>query len=433
MVYSIDGEGFSLSAEDLDIHKTLVGGGADGVLCCAASAASGEAANAAEGRTVEAAGGIGGGCSQSQSGSAADKLFGLIALLVATGAASAAGRTAEDEAELTSLALAAGLQGKQLRKHLCEGHRPYSDKCPWCVRANLRERRAVRKVKDSKVSPNGYTIDSDFSGKHEPCIDGYTYAYVGVEVGSGYGYVGLQNSRSATDTVESVKRFESELKQVSGDSSVGIVHHHYDDDKSFRGAVEEYAIAHGWRDTHTGGYRPNANSVVERRIGMLNQVFRCLLLVATGGHVYYEQLWGPGLVHANEVVNARPWPDRDAPVVALSGDVVVKPRSEHVFGEYCIYRVSKEQKSGKWQPNAEMGIWSGHSKDVVGGHIVAPIKWNKSSQVWDIGSTVVAHTIRVWDNVFALRMGPKGGEFGSRVRNLRVSYSVCLNRYCRNS
>ena len=62
---------------------------------------------------------------------------------------------------------------------------------------------------------------------------------------------------------------------------------HHDDDKSFRGEVEAYATERGWANTHTGGYNPNANSKCERRIGMLQQLFRVVLLVATGGILYY--------------------------------------------------------------------------------------------------------------------------------------------------
>ena len=161
-----------------------------------------------------------------------------------------------------------GLSGKALREHLIGGHRPHSDKCPWCVRANLRERRATRKLRDSKADPNGWVVDSDYSGKHNPDINGHVQAYVGVEVESGYGYVRPQDDRSSAETLIAIKQLECELKQVSGDLSGRIAHHHHDDDKSFRGVVAEHGVEQGWKDTDTGGYRPNANSVVERRIGM---------------------------------------------------------------------------------------------------------------------------------------------------------------------
>ena len=143
---------------------------------------------------------------------------------------------------------------------------------------------------------------------------------------------------------------------------------------------------------------------------MFNQVFRCILLVATGGRIYYEQLWDPGLVHANSIVNARPWPNRDSPTDVMSGKPAVKPRPKHVVGEYYIYKVHSAQKTGRWQLNSEMGIWLGHSKDVHGGHRVAPIEWHEANTCWDIRSTVVATTIRVYDNVFPLRMGPTDGR-----------------------
>ena len=69
-------------------------------------------------------------------------------------------------------------------------------------------------------------------------------------------------------------------------------------------------------------------------------------------------------MHANDIVNERPWPGRDSPNEALSRTPAVKPRTQHVFGEYCVYKISTEQKGGKWQPNGEMGIWLGHSKSV---------------------------------------------------------------------
>ena len=94
---------------------------------------------------------------------------------------------------------------------------------------------------------------------------------MGVEVATSKGFVGLQHTRSAADTLESLKDFEADLKSCAADSSVGIAEFHHDDDKSFRSHVGEYARDNGWADTHTGGYNPNGNSVAERRIGMLNQ------------------------------------------------------------------------------------------------------------------------------------------------------------------
>ena len=152
---------------------------------------------------------------------------------------------------------------------MLDGHRPYIYKCPWCVRANMRERRSERKLKEAKCDLGGWVISSDFSGKHEPGIDGNVWVYIGVEVESGYGFVRLQESRSAADILVSIKFFECELKQVSGSHNWQVVHHHHHHhDKSFRqhdgddGVVEQHGVDKGWIDNNTGGYRPNANSVL---------------------------------------------------------------------------------------------------------------------------------------------------------------------------
>ena len=81
-------------------------------------------------------------------------------------------------------------------------------------------------------------------------IDGHTQVYVGVDASTCYGYVGLQKGRSASETLESVKTFESELKQHSGDPDRRVVGFHHDDDKSLRGPVEKYAQESDSRHTH---------------------------------------------------------------------------------------------------------------------------------------------------------------------------------------
>lgn len=142
----------------------------------------------------------------------------LLAILVTTAAAEAA-------VPVTSKG--------QMRQHCLDGHRPYKNDCPWCVRANIGERRAFRKYRHAHTDAAGWLVHSDFTGPHEADTDGNVQACVGVEGSTGYGFVGLQEDRSAKSTLELVKQLESELKQVSGDADGRVVHHHHG--KSFEG------------------------------------------------------------------------------------------------------------------------------------------------------------------------------------------------------
>jgi len=159
----------------------------------------------------------------------------------------------------------------------------------------MRHRKAVRIAHSDRVNKSGFSISVDYTGPFEPDVDGNRFALVGVEVASSKGFVGLHTNRTAVQGLESIKQFESNLKQASSDPNQHITEFHHDNDASFRGAVAEYAREKGWIDTHTGGYDPNCNSIVERRIGMLNQLFRTLLLCAIGGNTNYKALWGRGL------------------------------------------------------------------------------------------------------------------------------------------
>ena len=306
---------------------------------------------------------------------------------------------------------------KDLARHYLDGHRHFNAQCPWCVQARLRKKRAVRIPLGGHALQSGYGVSCDFSGPFDPDVDGFTLALVVVEVRSSKGFVGLQTSRSASETLMSLKQCESELIQAAAGTSAHsdrIVEFHHDDDTGFRGVVSEYATERGWRDTHTGGYNPNANSLAERRIGMLHQLFRTVLLAATGGHMYYEQLWGRGLVYCSWVLDHCEWTDRVSPMSYLADAVVGLPDERHVFGAYVLYRVDSEQRTGKWQPAAEMGIWVGLSPDVRHGHLIVPIRWNAAEQYWELLATVTAVTVRVFDDVMPLRRVPVDGVYGSQ-------------------
>jgi hypothetical protein len=303
-----------------------------------------------------------------------------------------------------------------LEQHCIDGHRPYCAQCPWCVAAGMRAKRANRVPRTDRVCDRGHAVSVVFLGPFEPDVDGFTQALIGVELESSKGFVGLQETRSAADTLESIRDFESELKSCSSDPSVGIVEFHHDDDKSFRSHVSEYARERGWIDTHTGGYNPNGNSLAERRIGMFNQLVRTYLLCATGGFKYYDQLWGRALVHASNVIDWTPFKDRISPLSKLAGCAVEPPEHRHSFGAYCLYRVPREKRK-KFEPPARMGIWVGVSKRVKRGHLVVPIDWCAVEQRFRLGSTIEVITVKVYDNVFPLRMEPPDGEFGSQYFN----------------
>ena len=66
------------------------------------------------------------------------------------------------------------------------------------------------------------------------------YAFIGVESTTSWGFVWLQNSRSATDTLVSLKEFVRQLFVTAGTAVQSVFSWHHDDDKSFRGPVEEY-------------------------------------------------------------------------------------------------------------------------------------------------------------------------------------------------
>ena len=303
-----------------------------------------------------------------------------------------------------------------LQQHCNDGHRPYNAKCPWCVSAGMRSKKAISVAHSDRVCEKGYSVSADFSGPFEPDVDGNTQAFIGVEVVTSKGFVGLQLTRSAADTLESLKDFESELKSCAADPTVEITEFHHDDDKSFRSHVSEYVRERGWSNTHTGGYNPNGNSIAERRIGMLNQLVRTMLLCATGGFKYYDQLWGRALVHASNVIDWTPFADRISPLSALAGVFVEPPERRHSFGAYCLYRVPREKRR-KFEPPSRMGIWVGLSRKTRNGHLIVPIQWSALEQSFRLGPTVECVTVKVYDNVYPLRMEPPNGEFGSQKFN----------------
>jgi hypothetical protein len=252
---------------------------------------------------------------------------------------------------------------KWMMEHSLAGH-PFDSRCDFCVQSRLRTKKAVRKLRESYLSAAGVSVVSDLTGPHELGVAGSKFAQVVVDLDSSWGYVGLQESRSDSDTLKSVQDMLVQLRADSGGRVESLAQFHHDDDKSYRGKVEVFLRENSVLDTHTGGYNPNANAVAERRIGMLVEKFRTLLLYCTGGLLYYEQLWDVGLVYACYVLNTTEWVGGESPIHKLSGFRHVRESRVHVFGAYCLFHIPKENRKGKFRPSSEMGVWWGLTQTV---------------------------------------------------------------------
>ena len=103
---------------------------------------------------------------------------------------------------------------KWMHNHDLNGHRPSHPKCPYCAQGTLRERKALR-LSGHTRPPNTLSLAGDMSGPHEPGVYGSRWAFVGIEIMSKYGYVGLQDSKGASETLDSLKEFEREVVHLA--------------------------------------------------------------------------------------------------------------------------------------------------------------------------------------------------------------------------
>jgi hypothetical protein len=300
------------------------------------------------------------------------------------------------------------VEPKWMLAHDMAGHRPHNPKCPYCVQAGMRERGAYRLASHDRKEGE-LSLAGDMSGPHDPGVTGSTWAFVGVEIISKYGFVALQESKSAADTLDSLKDFTREVKHLAR-ADTKITEWHHDNGTEFKGVLYDWVREQGWDDTHTGGYRPNSNSFSERRIGMLHQTLRVLLLRATGGVMYYDQLWDVGLLWGNECVNTNPWSSGPIPIEVLTGSSHTASVDTHPFGAYCLYKIPVEGVVGKWAPRSEMGIWVGIAHEASHSARVVPITWDSESKCWILGAPIVATRVKVYDTLFPLSMHPNPTE-----------------------
>ena len=308
------------------------------------------------------------------------------------------------------------------RDHCRKGH-PYDDRCEHCLRARMRAKQHKRQHQ-RKFDHGGYTTSADFTGRQAPDIDGHTVALVCCVHGfdddtdshcdeAAYGFVALLVQRTAKATALALDLFDSELQRLGKVKDRCIVRFHTDVDASFLGEVQRQAIRKGWRVTDTGGYNSASNSIVERRIGMLKQTARAVLLTATGGTGYLQELWGHSLIFANNCVNRNDWSKKLAPHTQLHGTKYVWGKHEHCFGEYVLWHLNKENKDHDYREPGQQGIWVRPEPGSTDSAVIVPIVWDSDQDCWLLKPTVIATRFTVVTGIFPLKMCPPIGNDGS--------------------
>ena len=195
----------------------------------------------------------------------------------------------------------------------------------------------------------------------------YRVATVFVDHASRFGYVHLQQSTTAEETLQAKRSFEGMAQQVG----VKITHYHTDNgrfaDKVFMNAVQEsgQTISYSGVDAH------HQNGIAERRIREIQDQARAMLLHAK--HRWPTAidvaLWPYALLQANEIQNATPSSKLDSngrtPAELFSSTKIAPNLNEwKPFG--CPAYVWKDPKkavggSRKWDARARLGMYLGKS------------------------------------------------------------------------
>jgi len=287
-------------------------------------------------------------------------------------------------------------------------HYPHNPDCDACKRARLTSKPGRRRHGEPvRGADKGYVLGIDYLGPFEPDLDGNSYALIGVDARTNYGMVRLVPNKDADTTRDAVMDMRRELRS-RGEAGIDLVRVHSDYDGSFQAEFREWLTEIGVEQSDTGGYRPKNNARAERRIRMVTEAFRAMLLEAAAGVGEYDAMWGMGLKRACTVINNAYLDDGTSPEKELTGKEYEWGKEDHPFGAHCIYWRAKEQKNGKFDTPGKLGVWVGRSVATPDAAVVVPVKWDAAQGVWELGKPLVAATVKVTDGDFPLRNGPEG-------------------------
>ena len=292
-------------------------------------------------------------------------------------------------------------------RHWRKGHMPKAppEVCGDCAQGKYRKGDGT---KGPAVPKRELLVEVGFDliGPLVESPDGNVYKLVGVTSTTGVGCSrGIPDKKSAT-ILPHVISMLSEIRQHHNYPDTVTMRFHTDVDKSFDGILGAYALDNAWLRTTTEGYDSNGNAIVERRNEKLDQGLRTLLLQATGGRLYYEELWDVAMDHIHDLINHAPEAGGTSPIEKAGGDPISIDDME-VFGCLVYYYEAPERRSAPKQtdPSGRQGIWVGRASSptgaVSGGHKIMPLEYNKG--VWQLGPTIVRSYVTPVSTKYPLR------------------------------
>ena len=195
----------------------------------------------------------------------------------------------------------------------------------------------------------------------------YKVATVYVDQFSGYGFVYLQRSHGAKETMESKTAFEAMSKQ----HGIQIENYHADNGvfRSLDWMKECRKCKQGL--TFAGVQAHHTNGKAERRIRYLQDRARSMIIHAQKqwGVVGMVHLWPYAIRMANEAINESPNMqdvDQNSPLQIYTGSQVnINPKHWVPFGcpAYVLTEELQDSKQiyNKWKPRSKIGIYLGRS------------------------------------------------------------------------
>ena len=293
--------------------------------------------------------------------------------------------------------------------HQKVAHFPKCPVCPECVEANMEQGGGVRGPLQPKQQLD---IGFDLVGPMVKSNNGNVYKLVATERYTGVGWSeGLPNKQDDT-VLRAVKVCIARIRLLHKERDQVTIRFHTDMDASFKGKVAEYALNQAWLQTDTGGYDSNGNSKVERRNKKLQAGVRALLLGATGGRLYYEELWDEAMTHMADLTNHMPEAGGVSPAKKAGGEDMEVEDMMEAFGAQAYYfEASERRQTGSKQTDTRgrLGVWVGRSHTINGGHRIAPLQWDMKKGMWTILPTVDRPYVEVNNAEYPLRKVQKQG------------------------